>query len=315
VPEILFIAHGAGSNGKTTELETIAQILGQYSHAADAGLLTTTKEAGGPTPEIVALRGKRAIFINETAQSDWLNEARVKHLAATDQMSGRGLHQSPINWSPTHKPWLRTNHKPKIRGTDFGLWRRIHYIPYTETIQTADAILNFREVSLIPELPGILNWLIEGWMDYLKAGRKLNPPACVQDCVARYKKESDITGQWVAAATFPDPSAGRKPLNGLYKEYRKWFLEEHGEKGHVAIRTLGNSLEAAGYTRETGQGGYTYFKGLSLVETPLEGCEAVNRVTHISLPTGFSLGSVINEKNRVGGSNGSPSKNPFRLCA
>ena len=27
VPDVVFIAHGAGSNGKTTELETIAQIL------------------------------------------------------------------------------------------------------------------------------------------------------------------------------------------------------------------------------------------------------------------------------------------------
>ena len=245
VPDVVFIAHGAGSNGKTTELETIAQILGQYSHAADASLLMTTKEAGGPTPEIVALRGKRSIFINETNQSDWLNKSRVKYLAGKDTMSGRGLHQSPINWTPTHKAWLRTNHKPKIRGTDYGLWRRIHYIPYTTTIQTKDAVLNFGEDYLIPELPGILNWMLAGWMGYLKAGRKLNPPLCVQEANTAYKKESDITGKWVAATIAP--GVERHALKYLYKEYRDWYLQEQGEKGHVALQTLAKSLEAAGY--------------------------------------------------------------------
>jgi len=108
-------------------------------------------------------------------------------------------------------------------------------------------------------------------MDYLKAGRKLNPPACVQDCVARYKKESDITGQWVAAATFPDPSAGRKPLNGRYKEYRKWFLEEHGEKGHVAILTLGNSLEPLDILGKRDRGAIPTSKDYPLSKLPLRG--------------------------------------------
>jgi P4 family phage/plasmid primase-like protien len=209
VPEILFIAHGGGSNGKTTELECASQILGDYAHAADASLLVTAKEAGGPTPEIVALRGKRAIFINETAQSDWLNEQRVKYLAGTDTMSGRGLHQSPINWQPTHKPWLRTNHKPKVRGTDHGLWRRIHYIPFTATISEENKNVHFREECLVPELAGIFNWMLAGWMAYLAAGRKLNPPPCVQEAIAQYKSESDITGKWVAAACFHDSKAPR----------------------------------------------------------------------------------------------------------
>jgi P4 family phage/plasmid primase-like protien len=247
VPEILWIAHGGGSNGKTSELETISQILGDYSHAADAGLLITNKVQGGPTPEIVALMGKRAVFINETEQKDWLNEARVKYICATDTMSGRNLHQSPINWEPTHKPWLRTNHKPRIRGTDLGLWRRIHYVPYSATIATKDAILNFRRDHLLPELPGILNWMLAGWLAYLKAGRKLNLPKCVQDAVAEYKKDSDITRQWIDAVCIHDPEAPNMRLKDLHALYEAWYHDEQGEKGAVHPKTLLKAFEDAGF--------------------------------------------------------------------
>ena len=87
-------------------------------------------------------------------------------------MSGRDLFESIINFQPTHKPLLRTNHKPKIRGTDLGIWRRIHYWPYLVTIQD-DEVVKFREMKLDPERPGILNWMLAG-LDYLVGG--IRPP-------------------------------------------------------------------------------------------------------------------------------------------
>lgn len=73
-----------------------------------------------PTPEIVALKNKRVVFINETREGARLNEARVKYLTGNDTISGRGLHQDPINFRPTHKVVMRTNHKPVIRGVGQG---------------------------------------------------------------------------------------------------------------------------------------------------------------------------------------------------
>jgi putative DNA primase/helicase len=78
-------------------------------------------DRGGATPEIVAIKGKRAIFINETDGSDHLNESRVKYLTGNDTMSGRDLFEGIINFRPTHKPLLRTNHKadnPRHRPRD-----------------------------------------------------------------------------------------------------------------------------------------------------------------------------------------------------
>jgi putative DNA primase/helicase len=266
VPEILWICHGSGSNGKTTELETISDILGDYAHASDASILIAEKNQGGATPEIVALKDKRAVFVNETGQNDWLNEARVKYISATDTMSGRNLFEGIVNWKPTHKPFLRTNHRPKVKGTDLGIWRRIHYVPYTLTISRSDAILNFKETCLIPEKAGIFNWMLGGWLAYLNSGRKLNPPQCVQEANESYQKDSDITGRWIDSAIKPAPGA-KVSLKQLHDAYVLWFRGEIGEKGYIAIQTLANRLEDKGYIREksSSHSKGTFFADLRMV--------------------------------------------------
>jgi putative DNA primase/helicase len=198
IAELLFIAHGVGANGKTTELdEILSRILGDYACAADAALLTNRKEAGGTTPELCALMGMRAVFVNETGEKDWLNESRVKYITAKDMMYGNPKYKDPINWKPTHKPVLRTNHRPKIRETDEGMWQRVQYVPYTYIIPKDDRDINFSKKYLLSELSRILNWLIRGWLKYQADGMRLNAPKCVLEGTQDYKEESDITGRWV----------------------------------------------------------------------------------------------------------------------
>src|SRR4029077_19766229 len=88
-----------------------------------------------------------------------------------------------------------TNHKPIVRGTDVGIWRRIHLLPFTVIIPPEKVEKDFRERRLIPELPGILNWAIEGLKAYLKEG--LNPPPVVSEATEEYKQDMDVVGQWI----------------------------------------------------------------------------------------------------------------------
>jgi putative DNA primase/helicase len=263
VPEILFICHGEGSNGKTTELETIHAILGDYAHACDASLLISVKDQSGPTPEIVALKGKRGVFINETDAKDWFNEARVKYLTGKDILYGRGLHQDPINFTPTHKPILRTNHKPKIRGTDLGMWRRIHYLPYTVTIPDDEDNKNFREEMLVPEHAGIFNWMLAGWLAYLADRRKLRPPQRVQEAKEAYRAAMDITGRWIALA-IETALEEKVLLKTIYEAYSKWYADEIGAVGAISTQTLSAELQKRGFERRSGHAGATIFEHLKL---------------------------------------------------
>jgi len=267
VPELLFIAHGGGNNGKTTEGETIFAILGDYAHASDSSLLITPQKAtGSASPEILILKGKRGLFINETDAKDWLNEARVKYLTGRDMIYARGLHQAPVNFKPTHKPFVRTQHKPKVRGKDLAIWRRIQYIPYAVTIPDAEIKMQYRENFLVPEHAGILNWMLEGWAIYRDAGYKLKPPAKIIEGNKAYKTEMDKASQWVTGSC--EKVIGEKlPLKVLHQAYVNWFTGEIGAVGFCNNQSLADTLRDHHFKDVKNHAGQTVFENIRL-KTP-----------------------------------------------
>jgi putative DNA primase/helicase len=200
-----------------------------------------------------------------------LNEARVKYLTGNDTLYGRGLHQEPINFQPTHKVLMRTNHKPIIRGTDHGIWRRIHLIPYTVTITGGEP--DFRQRKLMPELPGILNWMIEGLKAY--HNKELSPPKAVCDATEGYKADMDLLAQWLAERctldrdmTMLPEKPSETPLKQLAADFNAWAKDDLSRPWPNT--TLSEKLGALGFeSRHTNKG--TIFAGITLKprdETP-----------------------------------------------
>jgi putative DNA primase/helicase len=185
--------------------ETIFALLGDYAVGADASLLVTNKKTGGATPDLARLHGRRLVAINETEQNDFLNEARVKFITSHDIITARNLYEEPFDFTPTHKTFLTTNHKPIVRGTDEGIWRRIHLLPFIKVIPAKERDANFRDKKLLPELPGILNWALDGLKEYQRNG--LNPPKVVMDATGEYRQDMDIIGNWIDEQCELDPAA------------------------------------------------------------------------------------------------------------
>jgi phage/plasmid-associated DNA primase len=153
-------------------------------------------------------------------------------------MYGNPKYKDPVNWKPTHKPVLRTNPKPKIRGTDEGMWRRVQYIPYTLITPKDERDITFSEKYLLPELSGILNWLIAGWMKYQADGMRLKEPKCVLQGTQGYKEESDITGRWVSTRLVKAPPGGILMLMDAHTDFVNWYQDEIGDSkyavGHIS---------------------------------------------------------------------------------
>ena len=118
-------------------------------------------------------------------------------------ISARRLHENPFDFFPTHKALLTTNHKPVVKGTDAAIWRRVHLLPFTKKIENPQK--NFRERALMPELPGILNWALEGLRDYLRRG--LAPPKAVLAATDDYRQDMDVIGRWIDECCDVDPGA------------------------------------------------------------------------------------------------------------
>jgi putative DNA primase/helicase len=174
---------------------------------------------------------------SEIDEGTRLAEARVKHMTGGDRQVGRFLYSDSFEFQPTHKLWLFGNHKPDIRGTDIGIWRRMRLIPFT--VQIADSEKDPQlGAKLLGELSGILNWAIEGCAAWQKQG--LGTPSVVKTATAAYQDEEDDLGQFVKDQCV----VGRDneiAKTDLYMVYRDW-AEAQGLRMPLTLIKFGKRI-------------------------------------------------------------------------
>jgi len=189
--QAFFILYGAGQNGKSTLIETLKVIFGDYCcHLPTQSLILKNFNSG--SNDLARLKGSRFVTAVESGHSNKLDEQLIKRLTGGDTISARFLYHEFIDFEPTFKIFLATNHKPIIAGTDFGIWRRIKLVPFNFQIPDAIKDGNLKE-KLKLEAPGILRWAIEGATKWNLFG--LSYPQCVRCAVDEYQKEEDWIGQ------------------------------------------------------------------------------------------------------------------------
>jgi putative DNA primase/helicase len=215
--QCLFILIGDGANGKSTFVNVISKLLGDYSKAAASQTLI----ARGSTSvgdDLVDLVGARLIPVSETEEGEALAEAKIKQMTGGDILKARPLYGKYIQFEIIGKILLATNSLPSINNTDHGIWRRIQAIPFNRTF-TAEEQDKDLGSKLTKELPGILNWAIQGCLDWQEQG--LNPPQIVLDQVATYKTEMDSIAQFVEQECSLEPET-KCAASKLYEAYRHY---------------------------------------------------------------------------------------------
>ena len=158
-------------------------------------------------------------------------------------------------FQPTHTLIMATNHKPKIRGTDNGIWRRLKLVPFTVTVDSEKADLSMPE-KLRAEYPGILAWCVRGCLAWQAANQKLVEPALVVDATKEYRDEQDILGNFIAeccdVAPYEHKDKMRVSAQALYFSYKQW-AESSGEV--VASQTVfGTRLRERGFDKRQSNG-------------------------------------------------------------
>lgn len=216
-----FFLYGIGNNGKSTFLETIAEMLGDYASNAQPETIMMKKFGeSGSGSDIARLRSARMVTTEEPTEGVRLNEGLIKQLTGGGKVTCRFLYGDEFEYAPEFKIWIATNHKPVVRGTDMGIWRRIRLIPFEVNIpaEKVDKQLKFK---LREEMPQILKWAVQGCMLYRKEG--LEPPKCVVESTAEYKAEMDLMATFMEACITIDYTATELiPANELYSIYTEW---------------------------------------------------------------------------------------------
>lgn len=250
----LFFVHGAGKNGKSVFLTTVTNVLGSY--ATTSAMDTFTKSAGDKHPtELARLNGARLVTASETEEGRTWAEARVKQLTGGDRIAARFMARDFFEFTPKFKLVIVGNHQPSLHAVDPATRRRFNIIPFDHTPAAPDPELTDK---LKAEYGGILQWMIEGCLDWQQNG--LVRPQVVIDATESYFDQQDLVGQWVSERC--EIGKGRWDTPG--KLFSSWaqFTRAAGEEPGTA-KAFGEVLERRGFRRAK-SGGVRKHVGLNL---------------------------------------------------
>ena len=196
--QTMFILFGSGANGKSTFLNTLMRLLGDYAIATPTETFMSRKgeQIGN---DLARLKGTRFVTTTETEQGKKIAEPLIKQITGNDRITARFLYGEYFNFQPTFKVFMATNHKPS-KGADHGIWRRIKLIPFTTRIPEEKQDKRLEE-KLASEVSGILNWLLEGVFRWRKEG--LKAPPVVLAATDEYRCDMDVIGNFVKEWTLP----------------------------------------------------------------------------------------------------------------
>jgi len=266
---LLPFLYGVGSNGKSTFVNILLTMFGpDYAIKAPSDLLLMKQHDTHPT-ERADLYGKRFVACVEAEDGRRLAESLVKELTGGDRVRARRMREDFWEFSATHKIWLAANHKPVVRGTDHGIWRRIKLLPFTRLFWDADKgesgpdeLRMDKTVPerLLAELPGILAWSIEGCRQWQQDG--LREPDSVRAATGHYRDEMDLVGRFIADCCIVDADA-TVGATALFTRFKAW-CDTAGERGLNQTR-FGAQMTERGFESEKVSGGRVVRHGIQLV--------------------------------------------------
>ena len=261
--DVLFFVYGPTATGKSTFLEAIKSILGDYSKTADFESFLKRNGSNGPRDDIAILEGARMVVSVEVDEGKKLAEGLIKQLTGGDTIACRPLYKGTIQFVPAMKLWLAANHKPKVSAEDGAMWRRIRMLPFNQTIpeDKRDPALKARLKDTKETGPAILAWAVKGCLMWQQEG--LKAPKRVKEATDSYRQSQDIIGDFIEAhieACEGETLARSK----VYEAYKEW-CDKNGERS-LTQTTLTQKLLERGW-KEGSRGRERTFAGYKLKKT------------------------------------------------
>lgn len=225
----LFFVWGKGSNGKSTLGELLLWLLGGYGLKLSSSVLMQSPHDRHPT-ELAQLHGVRAAVSSELEEGQFFNESRVKELTGDDTLSARFMRGDFFEFAMTHKHLVIGNHKPRLKGGDPAMARRLVLIPFKAAFSGAEADQDM-PAKLRAEAPAILAWMVRGAVAWCADG--LVVPPAVRTASDEYLADHNDVEQWMGEWCERSPEF-RNPAGRLYESFQRWKLSR-GERAPSAV--------------------------------------------------------------------------------
>lgn len=255
--QCMFILIGDGSNGKSLMLDVIHSITTGYSASSNVNILMENKNNQSNLGDIAKLNGVRMVITEEPEAGQKLAESKVKQLTSgLGNIVARFLYGNEFEFTFTGKIFMSANHKPIIRGTDNGIWRRMRVIPFDRVFKEHEQDKDLRN-KLMKEAPQILGWLIQGFQEYQK--EDLISPKEITTQIADYRSEMDLVQRWINENCEVDTGYYETSIE-LFKNLTQYIIDnkEFQMSNTLFGRNMSKKFEKARI------GGSTVYKGIRI---------------------------------------------------
>lgn len=253
--QCMLFNYGVGSNWKSTCVEIISRVMGDYAEMLKFESLAEVGETTGAqaNPDFARLPGKRLVRVGESKRGVALNEGLIKSLTSGEPWVTRHNFGNFFSFYPSFKLALSGNNKPDIGGVDHGIWRRVRFVIWPVTIKD-DERRDMVEViaELWAEREGILAWLVEGALMYLSEG--LAPPQEILDETEEYREEQDVIGAFLTACVNtmpPKPDVAEPPFvtaQAMFEAFER-YCDANGLRAWKQ-KSFGQALSQKGLIRD-----------------------------------------------------------------
>jgi putative DNA primase/helicase len=254
--QVFFFCYGTGRNGKSTLFDVLRAMFGDYAKNAAFSTFAQRRDGGGHQDDLMALEGVRLVTASESKAVGTIAEDVLKTIAGSDPITGSRKHEKTRTFQPTFKVWLAANNLPKVQDVSDGFWRKVILVPFRARFEGAVEDKRLGE-KLKTELPGILNWALEGCLAYQREG--LNPPQRCIDAVAAWRADNDPLADFLTTCRVGDGLEVR--ASDLYQAYER-FCAQNGQKA-ISMTAFSQLVQAHGFVKEKRRGG-RFFMGIGL---------------------------------------------------
>ncbi len=264
--ECFFLVLGPAATGKSTLVEALLAMLGDYGVKSSFSAFLETRNMGGATPEIARLRGARLVAAVESPKDGRLNEVAIKELTGGDTVTARNLYAAPFSFKPLFKLWLAANDCPRMTDTDTGLWRRLQRLPFEHALADGERDPKVKQQLSHEALPALLAWAVRGCLAWQRDG--LKPAAVVRTKTAELRADFDPLAEFLSECCVFASKAETTALE-LRQAYEAWAASMGAKP--INNRDWSQRLKARGCESiRTRRGGnpVTVWRGVGLLTEP-----------------------------------------------
>jgi putative DNA primase/helicase len=234
---MMVIAHGGGSNGKSTVMEIVRKTVAGYGVLVSDRVLMASPDAH-PT-ELMDFKGSRYALMEETPEARHLNVQRLKQTVGTPTIKARRIRMDPVEFIASHSLFINTNYRPTVTETDHGTWRRLSLMPWPYTFRKPGQPLESPmdrvgdpALAYAANQPAVrdaaLAWMVAGAVAWYARGRMMLPiPERVERETRDWRAETDLVLGFADECLRFDPN-GFVQTQSMLKAFNDWA----GERGH-----------------------------------------------------------------------------------